>query len=317
MKDKLIVSPAPNITKDYTTNSLMYLMVVALLPTAISGIINFGMNALYLILLSIGCCYVFDMVFSYLKTRNVNFFDFSSVVTGLVIALTLPVSAPLYFVVIGSFIAIVIIKGCFGGIGKNIFNPAGVARVVLGFIFSGLSLEMFKGIALDGVVASPLSYFSIGDYSTITLRSMFFGSAPGAIGTVSIICILITGVVLMCLSVTDFIIPLGAFVAFMITTWVGSDAIAIVPYLLSGSFAFVTLFMLPEPTSSPNTVWGKLFYGLIFGLLAGLFRVYSVLGETGVFVALLIVNMLSHLLDKIFMPRPLGFKKGDAVYVQK
>ena len=200
-------------------------------------------------------------------------------------------------------------KGLFGGIGKNVLNPAATARVILSFIFSGLTLTLFTGIALKGDVASPLYYFSNGDYSAITIRSLFFGTAPGAIGTASIFCILVCGIALMCYKVTDYVIPLGAFVAFTLTAWIGQGAIAIVPYLFSGSFMFVAMFMLTDPTSSPNTLWGKLCYGLIFGLTSGLFRVYFVLGETGVFVALLIANIIAPLLDKIFAPIPLGIRR--------
>ena len=309
MNNKLLVTPAPHITKHFTTNALMFAMIMALLPTAISGVMTFGLNALWHILISVGCGYLFDLAFRYFKSKKASLLDFSGVVTGFVIALILPVSAPLYFPIIGNFIAIIIFKGLFGGIGKNIFNPAGIARVILGIIFSGLSLELFSGIALEGNVSSPLYYYALEDYSTITLRSLFFGTAPGAIGTVSVFCSLLGGIVLMCFAVTDYIIPLGSLITFIITTWVGQGAIAIVPFLFSGSYMFVTMFMLTDPTSSPNTVWGKLFYGLIFGAVAGVFRFTHVLGETGVFVALIIANILAPLLDKIFAPRPLGIKR--------
>ena len=182
--------------------------------------------------------------------------------------------------------------------------------MLLGLMFTGLSLSLFKGIALDGEVSSPLYYFMMNDYSTITIRSLFFGTAPNAIGTASIFCILVCGIALMIFKITDWIIPVGSFVTFTIMAWVLKGPISIIPYLFSGSFIFVSMFMLTDPTSSPNTVWGKLMYGLIFGAVAGLFRVYAVLGETGVFVALVLLNLIAPLLDKIFAPRPLGIKRG-------
>ena len=115
----------------------------------------------------------------------------------------------------------------------------------------------------------------------------------------------------MIYKVTDWVIPLTSLVGFTVITFIFKDAIAIVPYLFTGSFMFVTMFMLTDPTTSPNTMWGKLFYGLIFGLMAGIFRVNNVLGETGVFVALLTANLFTPLLDKIFAPRPIGIGKED------
>lgn len=306
MENKLLVSPAPHITKHFTTNALMYCIFVALLPTAISGVIVFGIEALYLMLVSVASAYVFDLLFKKIRYNKWEILELSSVITGFIIALILPVNAPLYYPVIASFVAVVIFKGMFGGVGKNILNPAGVARVVLGLIFGGLSLSLFSGTALEGATQSPLHYFLFNDYSTITIRSLFFGTAPSAIGTASVFCILICGLFLMIYKVTDWIIPLGSLVSFTVITFIFKDAIAIVPYLFSGSFMFVTMFMLTDPTTSPNTIWGKLCYGLIFGLLAGFFRVHCVLGETGVFVALLASNLFTPLLDKIFVPRPIG-----------
>lgn len=309
MNNKLVVAPSPHITKYHTTNILMFATIIALLPTAISGVINFGFRALYMILISVGCCYLFEMAFKFLKDKKFEWMDLSSVVTGLITALILPVNAPLYFPVIAAFIAIVIFKGCFGGLGRNIFNPSAAARVVLGMIFAGLTLDMYVGsLALKNAL-SPLSYFMLGDYQSITIRSLFFGSAPGGIGTVSIICILISGVLLMAFQLIDFIIPLCSVIGFVAIPWIFKGAISIVPYILSGSFLFATIFMITDPTSSPNTPWGKLFYGLIFGVVAGFMRVFFVMGETGVFIAVLVVNLLSPLLDKIFAPHPIGVKR--------
>ena len=307
---KLLITPSPHVTKQHSTNMLMFAMICALVPTAMYGVVVFGVRALLIIGLSVVSAYLFEVLFNLLKNRKVEWIDMSSVVTGFILGLTLPVNVPVYVPIIGSFIAIVIFKGCFGGIGKNLFNPAGAARLVLGFIFTGLALSMFTGTALGENVASPLAYFAKGEFSAITIRSLFFGNVAGAIGTVSIICILVAGIVLMLFKITDFIIPVGAVITFIAITWALSGATAIVPFLFSGSFLFVTMFMLPDPTTSPNTVWGKFCYGLIFGVVASLFRVYNILGENSVFMALVFMNILAPLLDKIFAPHPLGVKRG-------
>ena len=114
----------------------------------------------------------------------------------------------------------------------------------------------------------------------------------------------------MAFKITDYIIPVGSIITFIAVIWAMLGATAILPYLFSGSFLFVTMFMLPEPTTSPNTVWGKFCFGLMFGAIAALFRVFNILGETSVFMAVLIMNILAPLLDKIFAPRPIGVKRG-------
>lgn len=309
MNRKLYVSPAPHVTRGYSTTMLMFAMIIALTPTAVLGVINFGMKALWIILISVGSSYVFELLFKLMSGRRFYIDDISSIVTGYMTALVLPVSVPYWMPVVAAFIATVIFKCFFGGVGRNLFNPTAAARVLLAFVFTGLSMSMFTGTALGANVTSPLAYFMQGDFSSITLRSLFFGTTTGAIGTACILCIVVTGVLLMCFRITDYIIPIASIIAFVAITWGMGGAIAILPFLFSGSFLFAAFFMAPDPTTSPLTIWGKLLYGLIFGLLAGLFRCRFVLGETSVFVALLIVNILSPMLDKIFAPRPLGRRR--------
>lgn len=309
MDKKLYVSPAPHITNRINTITMMIAMIFALLPTAVLGCINFGIKAFFIILISTGSAYVFELLFRIATKKKIFWYDFSSLVTGFMVALVLPVSVPYWFPVLASFLAIVIFKNCFGGLGRNLFNPTAGSRVLLGFIFTGLSYAWFKGTT-GGNVLSPLEYFMSGDYSAITIRSMFFGTSTGAIGTVCILCILVTGVILMCFKVSDWVAPCCAIIAFVATTWIGAGAISIVPFLFTGSFMFAVMFMLPDPTTSPNSIWGRFVYGILFGIFAGLFRCYHVLGETSVFVAILMVNLLAPMLDKIFAPRPLGAKRS-------
>lgn len=308
MKNKLIVAPSPHISKQLSTNLMMLAVLVGLVPTAISGVVNFGWKVLLTLAIAVVTAYLAEMLFIYLKDRRWEYADLSSLVTGTMVAMILPASAPWYYPLIGSVLAVVLFKGFFGGLGKNLFNPAAAARVVLGLVFAGLSLDLFNGIGPLSC-ASPLAYFMNGDYSAVTLRSLFLGSAPGAIGTTSIVCVGVAGILLMAFSVVDFIVPLCSLVTFIATVWIGRGAISIVPFLFTGSFVFVAMFMAPDPATSPYTVWGRLVYGLLFGLFAGLMRVFFVLGETGVFVALLAVNLLTPLLDKIFAPRPIGLKR--------
>lgn len=308
MNNKLYVSPAPHINKRISTITMMVAMIIALVPTAVLGCIHYGMKAFYLILISVASSYVFDILFRLINKKKIFWYDFSSIVTGFMTALVLPVTVPYWFPVLAAFVATVIFKCFFGGLGRNLFNPTAAARVLLGFLFTGLSLAWFKG-TVTGNVSSPLEYFANGDFSAITIRSLFFGSTAGAIGTSCVLCIVIMGVLLMCFGIADYVMPACALISFVVTSWIGGGAISIVPYLFSGSFMFATMFMITDPTTSPSTIWGRFVYGLLFGLLAGLFRVTNVLGETSVFVAVLIVNLISPFLDKIFAPKPLGVRR--------
>lgn len=307
-KEKLYVSPAPHFTNKINTVMMMLAMLIALVPSAVMGVINFGTKALWLILISVASSYVFDVLFRLLTKKKIFWYDFSSLVTGFMTALVLPVTVPYWLPVVATFLATVIFKASFGGLGRNILNPTAGARVVLGFVMAGLSLSLFRGTTGNSVL-SPLEYYLVNDYSSIPIRSLFFGSAPGAIGTACSFAIIIVGVCLMSFRITDYVMPCCALISFVVTVWIGDGAIAILPFMFSGSFLFATMFMLPDPTTSPCTIWGRFVYGLLFGLFAGLFRVTDVLGETSVFVAILMVNLLSPLLDKIFAPRPLCAKR--------
>ncbi len=309
MNNKLFVSSTPHITSTVSTMYMMIVMALALVPTSVFAVVNFGIRVVYLILIGVGTSYALEKVLNLLKDKNGQWLDFSSVVTGLMVTLVMPVSVPLWMPALGSAIAIFVFKFCFGGLSKNVFNPTAAARVILSVMFSGLNLSLFTGTAIGENVASPLHYFAMGDYATINLRSMFFGSVPGAMGTVAIITILACGIILMFLKITDFVVPVGAVVTFVASVWIFKGAVGIIPYLFAGSFLFACVFMITDPVTSPNTVWGRLVYGLLFGIFAGLFMTKNVMGETGVFVAVLIVNLIAPLLDKIFMPRPLGLKE--------
>ena len=309
MNNKLLVTPAPHVTGSLSNQMMMVGILIALAPTAILGVINFGIRALFVILISMASSWLFEILFNLMVKKKAYFSDLSSLVTGFMTALVLPVSAPLYIPVIASFLAIVIFKGFFGGLGRNFLNPTACSRVLIAFVMTSLSMSLFTGTALGPNVTSPLAYFEVGDFSSITLRSLFFGTTTGAIGTSCILCILITGILLMFFKITDFVIPFASILTFVAIVWGISGSQAILPFLFSGSFMFCAMFMVTDPVTSPCTIWGKLVSGLLFGLFAGLFRVYHVLGETSVFVAVLMVNILSPLLDKIFMPRTIGARR--------
>ncbi len=307
-KQLFLVTDGPHITKNYHSTLIMLMVILSLVPAIVAAAINFGAWALLILVVSVASFYGFDVAFSYLFYKKFDFTDISSVLSGIIFGMTMPVSVPLYYPVIGAAFSILFIKMLFGGTGKNLFNPAASARVLLGVLFAGFSLSLFTLTKDSAFMLSPITYFAEGDYSAYTLTSMFLGSVPGGIGTTSILCLFIGAIWLIAAKIVDYKIPLFSIIGFVVITVVFKGTIAILPLMMTGSFFFAATYMATDYVTSPSTEWGAVFYGLIFGVLAALFRVFGVLGETGVFVALLLANSLAPLLDRMFMARPIGWR---------
>ena len=307
-KQLFLVTENPHITKNYHTSLLMGMVMLAMLPAVVAGVINFGARALLVLTISVVSFYLFEILANYLVYKHVDFTDISSILSGLMLGMTLPVDVPLYYPVIGSLFAVLFIKLLFGGTGKNLFNPAASARAFLGVVFAGFSLTLFSLVKDGSVMVSPITYFANGDYSAYTLTSMFLGSVPGGIGTTSIIAILVGGLGLIVSDVIDYKIPLFSAIGFAVIAIIFKGAISILPLMMTGSFIFVSMFMATDYITSPSTEWGTVIYALLFGVLAALFRIFGILGESGVFIALLVANSLAPLLDKMFQPRPVGWR---------
>lgn len=307
-KQLFLVTDGPHITKNYHSTLIMLMVVLSLVPAMVAAAINFGAMALLILAISVASFYGFDILFNFIFYKKYDFTDISGVLSGVILGMTLPINVPLYYPVIGSLFAVLFIKMLFGGSGKNLFNPAASARALLGVVFAGLTLSLYTLTPDGAAMVSPITYFSEGDYSAYTLTSMFLGSVPGGIGTTSVLCILIGALWLICAKVVDFKIPLFSIIGFIIITIIFKGAVAILPLMMTGSFLFAAVYMAPDYVSSPSTEWGMVLYGLLFGVLAALFRVFGILGESGVFFALLLANSFAPLFDRMFMSRPMGWR---------
>ena len=202
MSELLHVSSSPHVRSKITTNDIMLMVVIALLPTTIFGIYNFGPRALLLILLSVATCVLTEYVYEKLMKKPVTVKDFSAVVTGLLLALNLPASVSWFVPVIGGIFAILIVKQLFGGLGQNFMNPALAARCFLLISFSGQMTDFsvpkgaWGNIAVDTVSgATPLALLKSGE--TADVLSLFIGNVQGTIGETSAIAILI-GAIFCC-----------------------------------------------------------------------------------------------------------------------
>ncbi len=305
------ISSSPHIRDKETTTNLMGQVIVALMPATIFGIYNFGIHALYVILISIVSCTVFEMGFEKLVGRKNTVLDLSAALTGLLLALNLPPEVPLWIPVIGSFFAIVVVKQLFGGLGQNFMNPALGARCFLLISFTG----RMTTFTYDAVTtATPLANLKAGE--SVDVLSMFFGTIPGTIGETSVLALVFGGVYLLVRRVINYRIPcfyIGSFAIFIMIYAVaggrGFDLSFLAAHLCGGGLMLGAFFMATDYVTSPITPNGKIIFGILLGMLTFLFRIFGGSAE-GVSYAIIIGNLLVPLIERVTVPRPFG--KGAA-----
>lgn len=290
----------------------MRMVVIALMPTTLFGIYNFGWKALLLILLSVGTCVATEGIYEYLMHKKLTIGDFSAVVTGLLIALNLPASAPWWIPIIGGVFAILIVKQLFGGLGQNIMNPALAARCFLLLSFTGHMTNFTPtngfGTIVDTVSgATPLAALKAGEQ--VDVMSMFIGNTTGTIGETSAIALLIGAVFLLVMKVIDLRIPLtyiGSFLVFIILFGGhGLDANFLLGHLFGGGLMLGAWFMATDYVTTPITKSGQLVYGVVLGILTGIFRIFGASAE-GVSYAIIFSNLLIPLIERVTIPKAFG-----------
>ena len=289
----------------------MILVIIALLPTTIFGIINQGPRALALIVVTIASCVISEWVFDKIVHKKSTISDCSAIVTGLLLALNFPHTLPFFEAVIGGFFAIVVVKMLFGGLGQNFMNPALGARCFLLIAFtSDMSIFTYDGVT----GATPLALIKSGEYTGDTL-SLFLGTHGGVIGETSILCLLIGAIFLILVGVIDLRIPgtyIITFVVFIIlfgghlTT--GDLGTYVVEEICSGGLILGAFFMATDYATSPITPKGKIIFGIILGCLTGIFRLFGASAE-GVSYAIIFSNMLVPLIERWTIPTAFGKEK--------
>ncbi|MGI6011026.1 MAG: RnfABCDGE type electron transport complex subunit D [Ruminococcus sp.] len=316
MSELIHVSSSPHIRSKVKTDYIMLMVVIALLPAAIFGVYNFGPRALMIICISVATCGLTEYIYERLMKLPVTVGDFSAIVTGLLLALNLPASVSWYVPVIGGVFAIIIVKQLFGGLGQNFMNPALAARCFLLISFSGQMTDFsvpkgaFGNIAVDTVSgATPLAMLKSGE--SVDVVSLLVGNVQGTIGETSVIAILIGAIFLLCLKIIDLRIPLtylGSFLIFIIIFGGhGLDANYILGHLFGGGLMLGAWFMATDYVTSPITKKGQIVYGIILGILTGLFRLFGGSAE-GVSYAIIFGNLLVPLIERLTMP--VAFGKG-------
>ena len=310
----LTVASSPHIRGDFRTSRLMLDVVVALLPALAVGTWILGFRALAVTAVSMVSAVGAEWLYCKVTGKQNTLRDCSALVTGMLLALTLPASVPFGIVVLGSVFAIVFAKCMCGGLGQNIFNPALAARAFLMLLFPA-ALTHYETI--DGFSsATPLHRMVMPTLPENSLMDMFLGRIPGSIGELSALALLLGGVFLVARKVISPKIPLAYLGSVAVLTFVFSktgNPISWMLYsLLGGGVMLGAIFMATDYATSPVTPMGQILYGIGCGALTVFFRYYGLFPE-GVTYAILLMNLATWGIDRITAPRRFGTKKGEQV----
>ena len=305
MGNKLIVTAAPHITGPDSTQKIMQRVCLALCPTLVAAVIIFGINALILTLVTVAACVFFEWGYCKLVHREVPVGDFSAVVTGMLLAFNLPSTLPWWMAVVGAFIAIVIVKQLFGGLGYNFANPAIVGRIALAMGFAGRMTSFGYPRGVDAATAAtPLAHiadFGPGDYVTLLL-----GNHGGVLGETCAITLLAGGIYLIATKVISPIIPVTYLGTVAVLSLVaGQDPIV---QLLSGGLILGAFFMATDYVTSPTTQKGKLIFGLGLGIITCAIRFLGTMAE-GVSFSILLMNLVVPYIEVLTRQDKLGIAK--------
>ena len=307
MSDLYHVSSSPHVRSKDTTERIMLYVIIALLPTTLFGIYNFGYRALILILVTIASCVASEWIFNKIVHKKQTINDLSAVVTGLLLALNLPATLPWWEAVLGGVFAIVVVKCMFGGLGQNFMNPALGARC---FLLIAFAANMTNFTIDSYTVATPLAAMRNGD--PVNTMDMLIGRTAGTIGETSAIAILIGAIFLILMGVIDLRIPASYIITFIVFMLLfsghGADWTYITAQLCGGGLMLGAFFMATDYVTSPITPMGQIIFGICCGIFTGLFRCFGANAE-GVSFAIILSNILVPMIEKYTVPRAFGMVK--------
>ena len=307
MSELFHVSSNPHIRSKVTTGGIMLAVIISLMPATGFGIYNFGPRALAVVLVTIASTVLTELLFG-LYTKKLTVTDLSAVVTGLLLALNLPVSIPLWMAALGGVFAILVVKMLFGGLGQNFMNPALAARCFLLISFptamTNFATDVYTG-------ATPLAALKAGE--EVNLVNMVTGHISGTIGETSVIALLIGACILLLMGIIDLRIPASYISSFAVFVLLfggrGFDMGYLVAQLSGGGLMLGAFFMATDYVTRPITVKGQYIFGIFLGVLTGIFRLFGP-GAEGVSYAIIIGNLLVPLIEKFTKPTAFGYEKG-------
>lgn len=314
MSDLLHVSSSPHVRSKVKTNTIMFMVLIALLPSACMGVYLFGIPALTIIIVSIAACVLTEYIYEFLMHKPITISDGSALVTGLLLAMNLPATVPWWVPLIGGVFAILIVKQLFGGLGQNFMNPALAARC---FLLISFPARMTDFSVSDGTAskivdtvsgATPLAELRTG--GSYDLLSMFLGNTKGTIGETSAVLLLLGGIFLVVIKVIDLRIPLtylGTFALFYLV-FGEFNLGAVAAQLCGGGIMLGAWFMATDYVTRPITKKGQYVYGVILGLMTGIFRMFGGSPE-GVSFAIIFTNLLVPVIERLTLPNAFGVIK--------
>lgn len=301
----LIVSASPHIRDKVTVKSIMLDVVIALCPAIITAIVVFGFRAALVVAVCVASCIFFEWGYEKIVKRPCTIKDMSAVVTGVLLALNLPVGIPIWQAIFGCLVAIVVVKQLFGGLGYNFANPAIAARIVLLISFS---TAMTTWVFPDAVsTATPLALIQSGNVEALpSIGQMLLGARGGCLGETGVIALLIGGIYLIARRVITWHTPV-CFIAtvFVFTLILGENPVY---QILSGGLFLGAFFMATDYVTTPYTKSGRAIFGFGCGIITVLIRVWGNYPE-GVSFAILLMNILSPYITRWTSPKPLGGAK--------
>lgn len=310
----LRISTAPHIRSHDTTARLMLDVVIALIPTALVGVYLFGLYAALILVLSMASAVLAEYLYQRITKQPVRIGDCSALVTGLILGLNLPPTAPWWLAVIGSALAIVLVKQIFGGIGDNFMNPALAGRAILLASWpvrmtNYIAPNFFKPEAFSLVDAATTATPLAGNPADVPMLDLFLGNIPGTIGEVSKIAILLGFAYMLIRKTISWRIPVIMLVSTGLFSFLfsGVDPLSA---MLSGGVMFGAVFMATDYTTSPMTAKGQMIYAAGCGLIVAVIRAFGAYPE-GVTYAILLMNIATPLIDKYVGRRVYGFVKPE------
>ena len=306
MTQSLTISSSPHTRSQVTTPNIMFDVAIALIPASAYGVYQFGIKAALILFISVISCVLSEFVYQSLMDRPVTVSDGSALVTGMILGLNMPPSISLWIPFLGGIFAIIVVKQLYGGIGQNFMNPALAARCFLLISFAG---EMTTFTYHDAVV-SPTPLAALKAAQSVDLTAMFIGKIPGSMGEVSVIALLIGAVYMLIRKVITLRIPAAYLITFALFVFIfgQQDISYVLAHLCGGGVIFGAFFMATDYSSSPITSKGQILFGILLGILTGLFRLFGGSPE-GVSYAIILSNLLVPLIEEISFPIPLGREK--------
>ena len=320
MDNLLVVSHSPHISGNDTVRKTMLDVIIALIPALLAGVLVFGYRAAVVTVISVLACVLFEWLWNKILNKPTTVGDFSAIVTGMLLAFNMPVTIPLWMVVIGAFFAIIIVKQFFGGLGHNFMNPALAARA---FLLASWALAMTTWVAPHTAVplwntadvvtsATPLAAYA-GTEGASQLPSyfnLFIGNVGGCIGETSALAMLIGGAYLLIKKVIRLRIPLAYLLTLALGTWIfaGPDGFFTGDALyqvLAGGVMLGAFFMATDYTTTPYTPVGQIIFGIGCGVITVLIRVWGGYPE-GCSYSILLMNIVTPLIDRITAPKRYG-----------